>query len=134
MLEQTLTQYTTLRVHFPGAINSEFTSEMSFLKASDLPAIPTYRVMDANGEWVDKSHGSPQVSDEEVLTWYKNMLQGAWFCCSCGGGVMLTAVSEHYGRGDVRGATAGPIELLHGKHMFCDYLGQMSERCLGISG
>lgn len=49
---------------------------MSFLKASDLPAIPTYRVMDSDGELVDKSRGSPQVSDEEVLTWYKNMLQG----------------------------------------------------------
>lgn len=32
--------------------------------------------------------------------------------------VVLTGVSEHYGCGDVRGATAGPIELLHGTHLF----------------
>ncbi|KAJ5595003.1 uncharacterized protein N7459_001211 [Penicillium hispanicum] len=62
------------RVLFPGAVNSKFTTEMSFLKASDLPAIPTYRVIDADGELVDKARGPPEVSDEEVLTWYKNML------------------------------------------------------------
>jgi len=49
---------------------------MAFLKASDLPAIPTYRVMDSDGELVDKSRGEPNVSDEQVLTWYKNMLTG----------------------------------------------------------
>ena len=64
------------RVLFPGAINSKFTTEMTFLKASDLPVIPTYRVMDSNGELVDKSRDPPDVSDEEVLTWYKNMLTG----------------------------------------------------------
>lgn len=62
---------------FPGAINSKFTTDMSFLKASDLPAIPTYRVMDSDGELVDKERGQPDVTDEEVLTWYKNMLIGA---------------------------------------------------------
>lgn len=64
------------RVHFPGAINSKFTTEMSFLKASDLPAIPTYRVIDSDGELVDKSRGPPDVSEEEVLKWYMNMLTG----------------------------------------------------------
>lgn len=49
---------------------------MTFVKASDLPAIPTYRVMDSDGELVDKTRGAPSVSDEEVLTWYKNMLMG----------------------------------------------------------
>jgi 2-oxoisovalerate dehydrogenase E1 component alpha subunit len=50
---------------------------MSFLKASDLPAIPTYRVMDSDGELVDKTRPAPDVTDEEVLTWYKNMLSGS---------------------------------------------------------
>ncbi|KAJ5125709.1 hypothetical protein N7448_005027 [Penicillium atrosanguineum] len=63
------------RVVFPGAVNSEFTSDMSFVTAKDLPAIPTYRVMNSDGEMVDKTRGHPNVSDEEVLTWYKNMLQ-----------------------------------------------------------
>ncbi|KAJ5715835.1 uncharacterized protein N7483_013016 [Penicillium malachiteum] len=62
------------RVHFPGAINSKFTTDMTFLKASDLPAIPTYRVIDSDGELVDKTRGPPDVSDEDVLTWYKNMM------------------------------------------------------------
>lgn len=38
--------------------------------------MPTYRVMDSDGEIVDKTRGAPDVSDEEVLTWYKNMLTG----------------------------------------------------------
>jgi 2-oxoisovalerate dehydrogenase E1 component alpha subunit len=66
----------SFRVVFPGAINSEFTSDMSFVTARDLPAIPTYRVMNSDGEIIDKTRGPPNVSDEEVLTWYKNMLQG----------------------------------------------------------
>lgn len=74
---------------------------MSFLKASDLPAIPTYRVMDSDGELVDKSRESPKVSDEEVLTWYKNMLQGMWLPWNWARGVLLTSGSEHHGCGDV---------------------------------
>lgn len=49
---------------------------MSFLKASDLPAIPTYRVIDSDGELVDKTRAAPLVTNEEALTWYKNMLSG----------------------------------------------------------
>ncbi|KAJ5902799.1 hypothetical protein N7495_003327, partial [Penicillium taxi] len=62
------------RVHFPGAVNSKFTSKISFLQASDLPSIPTYRVMNSDGQLVDKTRAPPDISDEEVLTWYKNML------------------------------------------------------------
>ncbi|KAG0158137.1 hypothetical protein PDIDSM_5650 [Penicillium digitatum] len=61
-------------IRFPGAVNSTFTSEMAFLKASDLPAIPTYRVMDADGHQVNKTRLAPDVTNEEVLAWYKNML------------------------------------------------------------
>lgn len=74
---------------------------MSFLKASDLPAIPTYRVMDSDGELVDKSRGPPKVSDEEVLTWYKNMLQGMLDIWSMAGRILLISGSEHHGRRDV---------------------------------
>lgn len=49
---------------------------MSFITAKDLPTISTYRVMNSDGEMVDKTRAPPNVSDEEVLTWYKNMLQG----------------------------------------------------------
>ncbi|KAL8957321.1 MAG: hypothetical protein Q9183_006091, partial [Haloplaca sp. 2 TL-2023] len=62
-------------VHFPGAVDSKFTTQLSFERPSTHPAIPTYRFMDSDGVVVDKDR-EPQVSDEEVLTWYKNMLTG----------------------------------------------------------
>lgn len=49
---------------------------MSFVTPAANPAIPTYRVMDSEGVIVDKSRGPPDVTDEEVITWYKNMLCG----------------------------------------------------------
>lgn len=64
------------RVRFPGAVNSKFTTEMTFTRPSNISAIPTYRVMDSDGRIVDPSRGPPDVSDEEILTWYKNMLTG----------------------------------------------------------
>ena len=63
-------------VHFPGAVNSKFTTQMSFQQPSTHPAIPTYRVMDSDGVIVDKERETPDVPDEEILTWYKNMLTG----------------------------------------------------------
>jgi len=50
---------------------------MSFERPSTRPAIPTYRVMDSDGVIVDKERDPSDVRDEEVLTWYKNMLMGA---------------------------------------------------------
>lgn len=50
---------------------------MAFMKPSDMPYIPTYRVMDSDGVLVGKDKERPvNVSDEEILTWYKNMLSG----------------------------------------------------------
>ena len=49
---------------------------MSFVTPSAHEAIPTYRVMDSDGVIVDKSRGPPDVTDEEVITWYKNMVVG----------------------------------------------------------
>ncbi|KAL9578094.1 MAG: hypothetical protein Q9212_005940, partial [Teloschistes hypoglaucus] len=60
-------------VHFPGAVDSKFTTRLSFERPSTHPAIPTYRFMDSDGVVVDKDR-EPDASDAEVLTWYKNML------------------------------------------------------------
>jgi 2-oxoisovalerate dehydrogenase E1 component alpha subunit len=49
---------------------------MKFVTPDAHPAIPTYRVMDSDGRIVDTSRGPPDVSDEEVLQWYKNMVVG----------------------------------------------------------
>lgn len=64
-------------MHFPGAVNSKFTTHMSFERPSTRPAIPTYRVMDSDGVIVDKERDPSDMRDEEVLTWYRNMLTGA---------------------------------------------------------
>jgi hypothetical protein len=68
-------------VRFPGAVNSKFTTEMAFINPQDMPSIPTYRVMDSDGVLVDKSRKKLEVSDEEILTWYKNMLTGVFTFC-----------------------------------------------------
>lgn len=65
-------------MRFPGAVNSKFTTDMKFVNADDAPNIPTFRVIDSDGVLVDKSRGMPKVSNEEVLTWYKNMLTGSF--------------------------------------------------------
>lgn len=50
---------------------------MAFMKPSDMPYIPTYRVMDSDGALVGTDKKRPvDVSDEEILTWYRNMLTG----------------------------------------------------------
>lgn len=63
-------------VHFPGAVNSKFTTNLSFERPSTHPAIPTYRVMDSDGAIVDEARAPKDVSDQEVLKWYKDMLTG----------------------------------------------------------
>ena len=63
-------------VHFPGAVNSKFTTKLSFEQPSTHSAIPTYRVMDSEGVIVDKAWKQSDYGDDEVLTWYKNMLTG----------------------------------------------------------
>lgn len=45
--------------------------------------MPTYRVMDSDGVIVDTKHEPSDVSTDEVITWYKNMLTGM---CSLGRG------------------------------------------------
>ncbi|PGH27763.1 hypothetical protein AJ80_00551 [Polytolypa hystricis UAMH7299] len=61
-------------VRFPGAVDSKFTTEMSFVTPSANTAIPTYRVVDSDGIIVDKTRGALDVKDEEVISWYKNMV------------------------------------------------------------
>ncbi|KAL8789726.1 MAG: hypothetical protein Q9213_000976 [Squamulea squamosa] len=60
-------------VHFPGAVDSKFTTKLSFERPSTHPAIPTYRYMDSGGVVVDDAR-DPGVSDEEVMKWYMKML------------------------------------------------------------
>jgi hypothetical protein len=47
-----------------------------FLQPSSLAPIPTFRVMNSDGIIKDPSH-TPDVTDEQVLTWYRNMVTGA---------------------------------------------------------
>ncbi|KAF3006819.1 hypothetical protein E8E13_010528 [Curvularia kusanoi] len=64
-----------LRILFPGALNSEFTSTLKFLRPSkSKDAIATYRCLNQYGEIIDKSVGA-DTTDEEALELYKNMVK-----------------------------------------------------------
>lgn len=60
-------------VSFPGAVKSAFTSDLKFALTSDYLALPTYRVVDQDGNIVDQSF-KQDLSDEEVVKLYKTML------------------------------------------------------------
>lgn len=47
---------------------------MSFINPAETSSIPTYRVMNSDGVMLEKDRKSLDVSNEEILTWYKNML------------------------------------------------------------
>lgn len=102
-------------------MNSKFTSEMSFVTPDSNPAIPTYRVMDSEGVIVDKSRGPPDVKDEEVITWYKNMLSGKERASAQGpekyapADRKMNLHSKHHGYDYVRGTETGPSQFLYGK-------------------
>ncbi|KIW34654.1 uncharacterized protein PV07_01421 [Cladophialophora immunda] len=59
---------------FPGATGSPLSTKMDFLVPKSLPPIATYRVMNAEGRVQDDARAPPDVTDEQVLEWYKNML------------------------------------------------------------
>ncbi|KAF1929965.1 2-oxoisovalerate dehydrogenase subunit alpha mitochondrial precursor [Didymella exigua CBS 183.55] len=62
------------KVLFPGALNSEFTNTLSFLRPSkSKDAIPTYRCLNQYGDIIDESVGA-DTTDEEALQLYKNMV------------------------------------------------------------
>ncbi|EON68116.1 2-oxoisovalerate dehydrogenase E1 component, alpha subunit [Coniosporium apollinis CBS 100218] len=61
-------------VHFPGAVNSKFTTTLDYERPSEKPAMPTYRYMDQDGAIVDKNREPIDISDEEAIKMYKDML------------------------------------------------------------
>ncbi|CAJ0548899.1 Ff.00g025120.m01.CDS01 [Fusarium sp. VM40] len=60
-------------VSFPGALKSSFTSSLKFENPESYPALSTYRVVDQHGVVVDEAF-KPDISDEEVIRLYKDML------------------------------------------------------------
>lgn len=63
---------------FPGAVNSRLTCKMDFLKPAEVTPITTYHVMNADSSIADPSRGPLDVTDEQVLEWYKNMVTGGF--------------------------------------------------------
>lgn len=98
------------RVLFPGALNSEFTNTLSFLRPSkSTDAIPTYRCLNQYGEIIDKSVGA-DTAYEEALGLYKNMVtcmllfwSSRYFLDK-----RLITSSEHNGPPNVRSPAPGP--------------------------
>lgn len=64
------------RFQFPGAPRSSLVTKLEFLTPSSLKTIPSYHVMSTEGTLQDPTRPEPDVTDEQVLTWYKNMLTG----------------------------------------------------------
>lgn len=64
------------RVHFPGAVNSKFTTTLNFQTQNPDEALPTFRIVDQDGVVVDKERAPLDVTDEEALAWYRDMLEG----------------------------------------------------------
>lgn len=62
------------RVQFPGAVNSRFTTSMKFSRATEEDAMPTYRILDQEGKIVDRERGEPDISDEEALRLYRDIV------------------------------------------------------------
>lgn len=62
------------RVQFPGAVNSRFSTTLKFDRATEDDAMPTYRILDQEGQVVDKEAAAPDISDEEALKLYKDMV------------------------------------------------------------
>ena len=63
-------------MHFPGAVNSKFTTRLAFEEPSAKPAMPTYRIIDQDGVVVDKGASKLDISDDEAVSLYKDMLTG----------------------------------------------------------
>lgn len=76
--------------------------------------MPTYRVMDSDGIIVDTKHEPSDVSIEEVITWYKNMLTGRSSVSQLVEIGTLIGSSQYHGCHHVRGAETRSSELLHG--------------------
>jgi 2-oxoisovalerate dehydrogenase E1 component alpha subunit len=56
---------------------------MQFITPATLPPIPTYQVLDSNGQLKDSNRAEPDVTEEQVLTWYQNMLTGEHLLQAC---------------------------------------------------
>ena len=59
-------------MRFPGAVDSKFTSAISFEQPSTYPAIQTYRAMSPDGDIISPTVTPPP--DSEALTLYENMV------------------------------------------------------------
>jgi hypothetical protein len=64
------------RPKFPGAKTSPVSSTMDFVTPQRLPPIATYRVLDVEGKMVDANRPAPDISHDQALEWYRNMVTG----------------------------------------------------------
>lgn len=60
-------------VSFPGALKSAFATTLSFQTPQEWTALPTYRVVDQNGDVVDPSF-QPDIPEDKIVKLYTDML------------------------------------------------------------
>lgn len=61
-------------VNFPGAVRSEFTTSLKFHLPDAEPAMPTYRVLNADGVVVDETQTPVEMGKEKAHKMYKAMV------------------------------------------------------------
>jgi hypothetical protein len=116
-LQGTLVDFCSCRPRFPGAVGSQLVTAMDFVIPSNYPIIPTYRVMNSDGVLEDETRARPNVSNEQALTWYKNMLTGKPQSPVLFLRTLITVFldhSQHHGCNHSRSAETGAPEFLHG--------------------
>ena len=58
---------------------SPLTTKMDFLTPANLPPIATFRIMNSDGVKEGQNQRLSDVTDKQVLGWYRKMLTGG--CC-----------------------------------------------------
>ncbi|KAI5778181.1 thiamine diphosphate-binding protein [Geopyxis carbonaria] len=61
-------------VHFPGAVRSSFSSKLEFHVPSEAAAMPTYRVVNADGTFVDTSRSPLDIGEAKAVRMYQAMV------------------------------------------------------------
>ena len=60
-------------VNFPGAVQSKFTSSLTFHRPQDTPAMPTYRYLNADGVVVDTAR-TLDIGRDKARKMYRDMV------------------------------------------------------------
>lgn len=67
-------------------MDSPLTSKMEWVVPTDTPRIPTYHIMNSDNKLQDPAENISDITKDDVLKWYKNMVTGECGLLSLGAG------------------------------------------------